>query len=367
MASRTHKEGICFYLLTLLGAWAASTQTGGRKTECPSCGVQDKDAMMEMAKQQILQKLHLRERPNITHPIPRAAVVNALRRLHLTKPRMEGLFGSPSWDSNSESYETEQQSYEIISFAESENRNKSSTTLTFQFTRDNEQNVHVLQAHLWVYFKPNRTNQANQTIRLYIVQESESTRILLNEKNLEPRWTGWQTFPLKQMLQTFFDEGNKSLKLELECERCENIPVIVNTHDSYQPFLVAQAKVREQSHHASKRSLKCDQNSNLCCRKDYYVEFKDIGWNDWIIKPEGYQINYCMGLCPMHVAGAPGMAASFHTTVFNLIKANNIQTAVSSCCVPTKRRPLSMLYFDRNNNIVKTDIPDMIVEACGCS
>ncbi|XP_053311700.1 inhibin beta B chain-like [Spea bombifrons] len=367
MASSSQKEGVCFYLLTLLGAWAASTQVGGRKTECPSCGVQDKDVMLELAKQQILQKLHLKERPNITHPIPRGAVVNALRRLHLSKPRMDGLFGSPNWDSNSDNSEVDQQSYEIISFAESESNNESSTILNFQFAREEEQNVHVLQAHLWIFLKPNRTYQTNQTLKLYLVQEEFSQRIMISEKNLEPRWSGWQTFSLKQMLQTFLDGGDKSLKLELDCEGCKDLPVLVNLNDSHQPFLVAQAKVRERSHHAAKRSLKCDQNSNLCCRKDYYVDFKDIGWNDWIIKPEGYQINYCMGLCPVHIAGAPGMAASFHTTVLNLIKANNIQTAVSSCCVPTKRRPLSMLYFDRNNNIVKTDIPDMIVEACGCS
>ncbi|OCT92859.1 inhibin beta B chain [Xenopus laevis] len=367
MAPRFQKEGICVYLLTLLGAWAASTQGLTKKNQCPSCGVQDKEVMMELAKQQILQKLHLKERPNITHPVPRGAVANALRRLHLNKPRMEGLFGSMNWDSNTENPDTDQQSYEIISFAETEYNNESSITLNFQFTRDKEQTAHVLQAHLWLFLKANRTSQLNETIRLYLVQEANSQRILISEKIIDPRWTGWQTFSMKSMLQSFFDGGNKSLQLELNCDGCLDVPVLVNPNDSHQPFLVAQAKVHERSHHATKRSLNCDQNSNLCCRKDYYVDFKDIGWNDWIIKPEGYQINYCMGLCPMHIAGAPGMAASFHTTVFNLIKANNIQTTVNSCCVPTKRRPLSILYFDRNNNILKTDIADMIVEACGCS
>lgn len=141
----------------------------------------------------------------------------------------------------------------------------------------------------------------------------------------------------------------------------------VNASWSHQPFLVAKVKVREPEHHMAKRSLRCSQNSNLCCRKDYYVDFRDIGWNDWIIKPEGYQINYCVGQCPLHVAGSPGMASSFHTAVFNLVKANNVQASGNSCCVPTRRRPLSVLYFDRNSNIVKTDIPDMIVDACGCS
>ncbi|XP_063300841.1 inhibin beta B chain-like [Pelobates fuscus] len=367
MAPRSQREGICFYLLTMLGAWAVSTQGDVKKNECPSCGVQDKDVMIELAKQQILEKLHLKERPNITHPIPRGAVANALRRLHLTKPKMEGLFGSTSWDSNTDSVGMDQQSYEIISFAESEYINGSGTILNFQFARDEEQNVHVLQAHLWIFLRSNRTTQPNQTLKLYLVQEEFSQRTLISERTLEPRWTGWQTFSLKQMLQKVFDGGNRSLQLELNCEGCEDMPVLANPDDSHQPFLVAQAKVRERNHHATKRSLKCDQNSNLCCRKDFYVHFKDIGWNDWIIKPEGYQINYCKGLCPLHIAGAPGMAASFHTTVLNIIKANNVQSVGNSCCVPTKRRPLSMLFFDGNSNIVKTDVPDMIVEACGCS
>ena len=70
-----------------------------------------------------------------------------------------------------------------------------------------------------------------------------------------------------------------------------------------------------------------------------------------------------------YVAGMPGIAASFYTSVLNLLKVNTAAgtTRGSSCCVPTVRRPLSLLYYDRDSNIVKTDIPDMVVEACGCS
>ncbi|KAM4702240.1 inhibin beta B chain-like [Discoglossus pictus] len=369
MAPRSQREGICFYLLTLLGTWAATTQGMGKRTECPSCGVQDNEVMMELAKQQILQKLHLKDRPNITHPIPRGAVASALRRLHLNKIKMEGVFGSSSWDSNTENNDVEQQSYELISFAESESKNESSTTLNFQFTRDKEQNVHILQAHLWVFFKSNRTSQTNETVRLYMIQEDFSQRTLISEKCVEPRESGWQTFTLTPMLQTFFDSEYNSLKLELEleCIECQDIPFLVKPNDSHQPFLVAQAKVKEIIHHATKRSLNCDQNSNLCCRKDFYMKFKDIGWDDWIIEPKGYKMNYCMGLCPLHIAGAPGIASSSHTAVLNLIKANNLQITANSCCVPTKKRPLTMLYFDSSNVILNTDIPDMIVESCGCS
>lgn len=80
-------------------------------------------------------------------------------------------------------------------------------------------------------------------------------------------------------------------------------------------------------------------------------------------------MNFCTGQCPLHVAGIPGIAASFHTAVLNLLKANTATgtTEGGSCCVPTAQKPLSLLYYDRDSNIVKTDIPDMVVEACGCS
>uniref|UniRef100_A0A8D0GRY1 Inhibin subunit beta C n=1 Tax=Sphenodon punctatus TaxID=8508 RepID=A0A8D0GRY1_SPHPU len=350
-------------LLAVLAVLCASTAWTEAKPGCPSCGMPtlqpdaERAFLVELAKQQILQKLHLSEKPNVTHSVPRTAVANALRRLHLGKARQEGVLGSLSgW----EGPEMDEQGYEIISFAETETTGQ----LRFQFTRTKGQALHIFQAHLWLYLRAHRGS--NLTLRVFLVGQRGA---LLSERQLEARGTGWHTFSLLPALQGFFERQERTLRLELACEGCQpNATALADdASGSHQPFLVAKATIREPGHRVAKRSLSCNQNSNLCCRKDYYVDFRDIGWNDWIIKPEGYQINYCMGQCPLHVAGTPGMAASFHTAVFNLVKANNIQTAGHSCCVPTRRRPLSVLYFDRNSNIVKTDIPDMIVDACGCS
>ncbi|KAF1488891.1 Inhibin beta C chain, partial [Eudyptes chrysolophus] len=244
--------------------------------------------------------------------------------------------------------------------------------LQFQFSRTQDQDVHILQAQLWLYLRVPRDLVASLTLRIFLAGGEGDlvggNSTLLSERRLSAKGSGWHAFTLMPALQSFFGGERRTLRLELESHGDGgDIMAIVNASQSHQPFLVAEAKVRELGHHVAKRSLRCSQNSNLCCRKDYYVDFRDIGWNDWIIKPEGYQINYCVGQCPLHVAGSPGMASSFHTAVFNLVKANNIQASGHSCCVPTRRRPLSVLYFDRNSNIVKTDIPDMIVDACGCS
>ncbi|NWH41421.1 INHBC protein, partial [Chloropsis hardwickii] len=241
--------------------------------------------------------------------------------------------------------------------------------LQFQFSQAQDRDIHILQAQLWLYL---RVPRASLTLRIFPAGEAGAAaggnRTLLGERRLSTAGSGWRSLPLLPALQSFFEGQSRSLRLELESRGGgSDVTAQVNASWSHQPFLVAKAKVREPEHRVAKRSLRCSQNSNLCCRKDFYVDFRDIGWNDWIIKPEGYQINYCVGQCPLHVAGSPGMASSFHTAVFNLVKANNIEASGHSCCVPTRRRPLSVLYFDRNSNIVKTDIPDMIVDACGCS
>lgn len=85
---------------------------------CASCGLpaMEKDAeerlMIEIAKQQILEKLHLKERPNITHTVPRAALLTALRKLHSGRVRQDGTLELEN------SVPTRDQGYEIVSFAD---------------------------------------------------------------------------------------------------------------------------------------------------------------------------------------------------------------------------------------------------------
>ncbi|ETE71105.1 Inhibin beta E chain, partial [Ophiophagus hannah] len=359
MASAYSLQGSWTPLAALTLLWTSLAWVEG-KPSCPSCRMPplepsaEKAFLIEVAKQQILQKLNLSERPNITHPVPRVAVANALRRLHMGKGWTDGMGHFSSWEKT----ESDEQGYEIISFAETE----PSGLLQFQLTHTKGQAMHVLKAQLWLHLKAHE----NITIQIYVAGQPP---VVLGQQQLGSQGSGWHTFSLMPALQNFFEHEDKTLRLELHCEGCHpNIMSLMATgSNSHQPFLVVKAKIKESGHRVTKRSLSCDQNSDLCCRKDYYVNFRDIGWNDWIFKPEGYQINYCMGECPMHLAGVPGVAASFHTTVFNLVKANNIPISGHSCCVPTQRRALSLLYFDPNSNLIKTDIPDMVVDACGCS
>lgn len=263
-----------------------------------------------------------------------------------------------------------------LSTDEADNGDKASLRLTFQFLREQSQSIQVLQSSLWIYAHSSQNPRRNSRLAAQVFistddGDSDSARTLVIEKMLDVHESNWHTFPITRTVQTFLDGGRRQLQLEVRCdEDGKNLCSLDGSADNpYQPFMVAQVRLRDNhsKHLLRKRSLRCGDDVTVCCKRDFYIKFKDIQWHDWIIAPEGYHMNYCMGQCPQHLSGSPGIASSFHATVFSQLKVNGINTAVSSCCIPTERRPLSMVYFNSQHSIVKTDVPDMIVESCGCT
>ncbi|KAJ0068943.1 hypothetical protein NL108_015217 [Boleophthalmus pectinirostris] len=343
---------------------------------CVSCSLEkdvEERLMVEFAKQQLLDKLHLKERPNITQTVPRAALLTALRKLYSGRVRQDGTLELDN------RLPLKDQGYEIVSFADindTRSTEDASLQLAFQFLQEQGHSIQVLQASLWIYVRssedPYRDSRLPARVFLSADQGQQgSNRSLVIEQMLEVKNSNWHTFPITRTLQTFLDGGQHRLLFEVSCEENgKNLCSLERTRDTpFQPFLVAQVRLRDDHSKRSlrKRSLRCGNDVTVCCKRDFYIKFKDIQWHDWIIAPEGYHMNYCMGQCPQHLSGSPGIASSFHATVFSQLKVNGIHTAISSCCIPTERRPLSMVYFNSQHSIVKTDVPDMIVESCGCT
>lgn len=112
----------------VLGAGASPTPPGAAPQDtCTSCGFRrppeepgtvDGD-FLEAVKRHILSRLQMRDRPNITHAVPKAAMVTALRKLHAGKVRDDGRVEIPSLDGQaSAGPPAHEQISEIISFAE---------------------------------------------------------------------------------------------------------------------------------------------------------------------------------------------------------------------------------------------------------
>ncbi|XP_026093429.1 inhibin beta A chain-like [Carassius auratus] len=373
----------CLSAMVTKGSLATSEQAA---TDCPSCALarlqkdegEDEGAqqdVVEAVKRHILNMLHLQERPNITHPVPRAALLNAIRKVHVGRVAKDGSVLIEDEASSRQDTEQAEQT-EIITFAEA---GEAPGFVNFLISKEGGEMSYVEQANVWLFLrlpKGNRT-RANVTIRL-LLQQSTGEKVLA-EKSVDTRRSGWHTFPISASLQALLQHGGSTLSLRIFCPLCADAratPVLVTPgggerEQSHRPFLMAVVRQMDDlsQRRRRKRGLECDGKVRVCCKRQFYVNFKDIGWNDWIIAPSGYHANYCEGDCPSHVASITGNSLSFHSTVINHYRMRGYSpfTNIKSCCVPTRLRAMSMLYYNEEQKIVKKDIQNMIVEECGCS
>ncbi len=124
------------------------------------------------------------------------------------------------------------------------------------------------------------------------------------------------------------------------------------------------AKVtRWHGERSAARSKKGRKRNRNCRRHALYVDFSDVGWNDWIVAPPGYQAYYCHGECPFPLADH--LNSTNHAIVQTLV--NSVNTNIpKACCVPTELSAISMLYLDETDRVVLKNYQEMVVEGCGC-
>ncbi|CAL8289622.1 unnamed protein product [Lota lota] len=392
---------VCFQAALLVACMVSVGCTAAPVTEahtvsqdtCTSCGITQPDDsddkvnidFLEAVKRHILSRLQMRERPNITHPIPKAAMVTALRKLHAGRVREDGRVEIPYLDGHATSRQVVEETSEIISFAETDDLVTSNTSLFFLISNEGNHHLYVMQATLWLYLKllppsPAPPSRRKVTVKVYYQEPGLGSRWNLVEKRVELKRSGWHTFQLTEAVRLVFDAGDRRQNLDVRCDGCAAeavLPALPDRGDeSHRPFLVVRARPADGQHRIRKRGLECDGGGGdgdgggggLCCRQQFYIDFRLIGWNDWIIAPAGYYGNYCEGKCPAYMAGVPGSASSFHTAVVNQYRMRGMSPgSMNSCCIPTRLSTMSMLYFDDEYNIVKRDVPNMIVEECGCA
>ncbi|XP_045625163.2 protein 60A [Procambarus clarkii] len=106
-----------------------------------------------------------------------------------------------------------------------------------------------------------------------------------------------------------------------------------------------------------------------CRMKHLHVSFRDLGWENWVIAPEGYDANYCEGHCKFPLQAE--LNATNHALVQTLVKvvggvAEDQEVPPNACCAPIDLATIPVLYYSYENNIVLKKYPKMIVKTCGC-
>ncbi|KAM9165276.1 nodal homolog 2-A-like isoform 1-T1 [Pangshura tecta] len=107
-----------------------------------------------------------------------------------------------------------------------------------------------------------------------------------------------------------------------------------------------------------------EEGRSLCRRVDMIVNFEQTGWGSWIVYPKKYNAYRCEGECPAPVDET--FKPTNHAYIQSLLKLYQPNRVPCPACAPVKMSPLSMLYYEKGEVVLRHH-EDMIIEECGCN
>ncbi|XP_009951228.1 PREDICTED: nodal homolog, partial [Leptosomus discolor] len=107
-----------------------------------------------------------------------------------------------------------------------------------------------------------------------------------------------------------------------------------------------------------------EEGRSLCRRGDMMVDFEQTGWGSWIVHPKKYNAYRCEGQCPSPVDET--FKPTNHAYIQSLLQLYKPNQVPCPACSPVRMSPLSMLYYEKGEIVVRHH-EDMIIEECGCN
>ncbi|XP_074867586.1 bone morphogenetic protein 7 [Carettochelys insculpta] len=251
------------------------------------------------------------------------------------------------------------------------------------------------------YIRERFDNETFQISVYQVLQEHpgrDSDLFLLDTRIIWAAEEGWLVFDITATSNHWVVNPQHNLGLQLSVESIDGQSInpklagLIGRHgpQNKQPFTVAffkatevhlrsirstGGKQRSQNRSKTPKNQEAFRVSNIaensssdqrqaCKKHELYVSFRDLGWQDWIIAPEGYAAYYCEGECAFPLNSY--MNATNHAIVQTLVHFINPETVPKPCCAPTQLNAISVLYFDDSSNVILKKYRNMVVRACGC-
>uniref|UniRef100_A0A3Q4AUX0 TGF-beta family profile domain-containing protein n=1 Tax=Mola mola TaxID=94237 RepID=A0A3Q4AUX0_MOLML len=264
----------------------------------------------------------------------------------------------------------------------------------------------VTAAEFRIYKDRSHSRYDNVTLKVSIYQvikeyqNKDAETFLLDSKKVQACNGGWLVFDITATSNHWVMNPQQNLGLQLCVETVDGRSINIksagivgrNGPQSKQPFLVAFFKAsgvllrsvraaggKKKNHNRNKSSNQQESSRALkpgafaenshtikqaCKKHELYVSFRDLGWQDWIIAPEGYAAFYCDGECSFPLNAH--MNATNHAIVQTLVHLMFPDNVPKPCCAPTKLNAISVLYFDDSSNVILKKYRNMVVRSCGC-
>lgn len=109
---------------------------------------------------------------------------------------------------------------------------------------------------------------------------------------------GWGKIDFTWSIRNWMKYKNLYHIIDISCNTCEKHPTLdlFSLDYGYRPFIVVNT-TSSQTIKRQRRSINCSPGISECCRDKLYISFAEIGWNDWILHPAGYDAYFCRGAC----------------------------------------------------------------------
>lgn len=208
----------------------------------------------------------------------------------------------------------------------------------------------------------------NHTLLLSEVNSTSNYLTPISYMQTDTNNHDWEKMDIETFVKVKIENRQLSHLIRLTCDNCKNDELPITLHHDFKPFIVIQTKP-QKSTTRRKRSIECSPGTNECCRDSLYIDFAAIGWDDWILSPKGYHAYFCHGTCN-NVASITRVKTE-HGAVFNRLmhssRDNKKKLEMIPCCTGTSYSALEIIRLDNNNTAAKEELPNMILESCGCS
>ncbi|KAL7857281.1 hypothetical protein SRHO_G00161800 [Serrasalmus rhombeus] len=296
---------------------------------------------------------------------------------------------------------------DVTQSATSENR--TAHRLLFNVSVPHFEEVTLVQLRLFKLWERGQPacDDTFTSINVYDVahKQSQENLCLLDRRDLSDPEPSWEAFDVTSAVHGWLESRYGVGELEVEVERrgCGSFKgggynISLNLQDSTSPVLIVfsddienrkrQAKskaIEMMSHEDESFLLKVDAledyngevhldrrprrrkrqaQRNYCRRTSLRVNFKDIGWDQWIVAPPEYEAYECKGVCSFPLTN--DVTPSKHAIIQTLMHLSNPKKANKACCVPTKLDPITVMYKDNGIITVRHLYEEMKVAKCGC-
>uniref|UniRef100_A0A3Q2ZWG2 Growth differentiation factor 2 n=1 Tax=Kryptolebias marmoratus TaxID=37003 RepID=A0A3Q2ZWG2_KRYMA len=272
---------------------------------------------------------------------------------------------------------------------------KSSHRLQFNVSIPNHEKI--ISAELQLLFFPDARSEVTchsvkAPIEVYEADGNSFTSLtkLLDGKEVVVSQSTWVTFDVTTTVQNWIKSGQGATVFDVvvdttDCSpsekgkkvaRCLNVSLSVgdNTSAALTVFLdnfgSRRREVKENqllnevpdAQHSLRMKRKADLE--FCHRTSLKVNFKDIGWDSWIVAPPEYDAFECRGQCyhPLTDESTP----SKHALIQTLMNLRDPKKANMACCVPIKLDPITVMYQENGHITIRYLYEEMKVAECGC-